>query len=75
MKAEEKNLYETHQKLKTENTHAKEVMDKTMGYIDEWGQKLSEGLKVNDMMKVEAGQKLTEFGREKQKQTSDWMKY
>ena len=45
---------------------AKEVMDRVMGYIDEGGQKINEGLKVNDMMKVEAGQKLIEFGREKQ---------
>ena len=62
MKAEQKNLCETCQKLKTEYTQAKEAM----GYIDEGGQKISGGLKVNDMMKVETGQKLIEFGREKQ---------
>ena len=62
IKAEEKNLHEMRQKLKTEYTQAKEAMS----YIDEGGQKISEGLKVNDMMKVEAGQKLIEFGREKQ---------
>ena len=45
---------------------AKEAMDRVMGYIDEGRQKINEGLKVNDMMKVEAGQKLIEFGREKQ---------
>ena len=45
---------------------AKEAMDRAMGYIDEGRQKINEGLKVNDMMKVEAGQKLIEFGREKQ---------
>ena len=40
---------------------AKEAMDKVMGYIDDEGRQ-----KINDMMKVEAGQKLIEFGREKQ---------
>ena len=75
MKAEEKNLHETLKKLKTEHMQAKEAMDRAMGYIDEGRQKINEGLKVNDMMKVEDGQKLIEFKREKQKQTSDWMKY
>ena len=40
-------------------------MDRAMGYIDEGRQKVNEGLKVNDMI-LEAGQKLIEFGREKQ---------
>ena len=66
MKAEEKNLHETLKKLKTEHMQAKEAMDRAMGYIDEGRQKINEGLKVNDMMKVEAGQKLIGFGREKQ---------
>ena len=63
MKTKEKNPYEMRQKLKTEYTQAK---DRAIGYIDEGEQKISEGLKVNDMMKVEAGQKLIEFGRQKQ---------
>ena len=66
MKAEEKNLHETLKKLKGEHMQAKEAMDMGMGYIDEGRQKINEGLKVSDMMKVEAGQKLIEFGREKQ---------
>ena len=65
-KAEEKNLHETLKKLKTEHMQVKEAMDRAIGYIDEGRQKINEGLKVNDMMKVEAGQKLMEFRREKQ---------
>ena len=45
---------------------AKEAMDRAMGYIGEGRQKINEGLKINDLMKVDAGQKLIEFGREKQ---------
>ena len=66
MKAEEKNMHETLKKLKTEHIQVKEAMGRAMGYIDEGRQKINVGLKVNDMMKVEAGQKLIEFGREKQ---------
>ena len=64
MKAEEKNLHEILKKLKTEHMQAREAMDRAMGYIDEGRQKINEALKVSDMMKVEVGQKLTEFGRE-----------
>ena len=64
MKAEEKNLHEIPKKLKTEHMQAREAMDREMGYIDEGRQKINKALKVSDMMKVEVGQKLTEFGRE-----------
>ena len=66
IKAEEKNLHDRLKQLKEEDRKAKEAMDRAMGYIDEGGKKISEGLKSHNMMEVEAGQKLIEFGREKQ---------
>ena len=41
-------------------------MDRAMGYIDEGGKKINEGLESHNMMEVEVGQKLIELGREKQ---------
>ena len=66
IKAEEKNLNDRLKQLKEEDRKAKEAMDRAMGCIDEGGKKISEGLKSHNMMEVEAGQKLIEFGREKQ---------
>ena len=37
-----------------------------MTYIEQGGQRISEGFKQGDMMEVEAGNKLIEFGRKKQ---------
>ena len=37
-----------------------------MTYIEQGGQRISEGVKQGDMMEVEAGNKLIEFGRKKQ---------
>ena len=37
-----------------------------MGYVEEGGQKINNGLKINDMMEVWAGNKLTEFRRQQQ---------
>ena len=62
MKAEEKNWHEKLKKLRTEEQDIKEAMGRAMSYIDQGGQKLNKGLKINDMMEVEAGQKLIEFG-------------
>ena len=64
IKAEEKNLHEILKQLKEEDRKAKEAMDRAMGYIDEGGKKISDGLKSHNMMEVEVGQKLIEFGRE-----------
>ena len=41
-------------------------MDKAMDYIDERGKNISDGLKSHNIIEVEAGEKLIEFGREKQ---------
>ena len=35
-------------------------------HIEQGGQRISEGIKQGDMLEVEAGNKLTEFGRKKQ---------
>ena len=37
-----------------------------MSYIEEGGQKINNGLKANDMMEVQAGNELIEFGRQQQ---------
>ena len=37
-----------------------------MPYIDEGGEKMHDGLKEDNMVEVEAGNKLIEFGRQKQ---------
>ena len=40
-----------------------------MGYVHQGGKKISGGMKTNDLMKVEVGHKLLEFGQEKQNET------
>ena len=42
------------------------VMGKAMSYIDEGGKEMHDGLKAGNMMEIEAGSKLIEFGRQKQ---------
>ena len=41
-----------------------------MSYVKEGGQKINNGLKVNDMMEVQAGNKLIEFGRQQQSEAN-----
>ena len=74
MKANEKNWHEKLKKLRTEEQDAKEAMDRAMSYIDQGGQKINKGLKINDMMEVEAGQKLIEFGIGKQGEANKRLK-
>ena len=45
-------------------------MEKAMTYVEEGGQKINKGLKINDMMEVQAGNKLTEFGRQQQSEAN-----
>ena len=40
-------------------------MKKAMSFFEE-GQKIKNGLKVNDVMEVQAGDKLIKFGRQQQ---------
>ena len=54
MKAGEKNWHEKLKKVRTEEQDAKETMDRAMSYIDQGGQKINKGLKINDIMEVEA---------------------
>ena len=74
MKAKEKNWHEKLKKLQTEGHNAKEAMDRAVSYIDQGGQKINKGLKINDMMEVEAGQKLIEFGSGKQREANKRLK-
>ena len=41
-------------------------MEKAMSYVEEGGQKINSGLKANDIMEVQAGNKLIEFERQQQ---------
>ena len=52
--------------LTSEHGAAKEAMQRSIIYIEEGGEKIKNALKVQDMMEVEAGNKLVEFGKEKQ---------
>ena len=74
MKAKEKNWHEKLQKLRTEEQDAKEAVDRAMSYIDQGGQKINKGLKINDMMEVKAGQKLIEFRSGKQGEANERLK-
>ena len=74
MKAKEKNWHEKLKKLRTEEQDTKEAMDRAMSFIDQGGQKINKGLKINDMMEVEAGQKLIEFGSGKQGEVNKRLK-
>ena len=65
-KTEERALDEKLQKLKIEEREAHDAMGKTVFCIDEGGKKIHDGLKAGNMMEVEAGNKLIEFGRQKQ---------
>ena len=66
MKAEEKNFHVQLQKLKEEHNAAKESAKYTLRYFDEGANKIGDGLKNQNVIEVEAGNKLVEFGREKQ---------
>ena len=44
-----------------------------MSYVEEGGQKINNGLKANDMMEVQAGNKLIEFGRQQQCEATKWL--
>ena len=41
-------------------------MERAVGDVNQEGRKISGGMKTNEMMEVEAGHKLLEFGQEKQ---------
>ena len=66
MKIGEKRLNERLQRLKDEEKAVCYDMNRAMSYIDEGGKKISAGLKDNNLMEVEAGYKLDEFGKEKE---------
>ena len=66
IKADERALDEKLQKLKMEEKEARDAMGKAISNIDEGGKKICDGLKAGNMMEVEAGNKLIEFGRQKQ---------
>ena len=48
-------------------------MQRAIRYVEEGGEKIKNALKVQDMMEVEAGYKLVEFGKEKQTEATNNM--
>ena len=63
MKQEEKRLHDRLDQLTSEHVAAKEAMQQAIRYIEEGHEKIKNALKVQDMMEVEAGYKLVEFGK------------
>lgn len=65
-KLQQKTISNKLDKLNADEKKAQEDMDKAMAYIEQGGQRISEGVKQSDMMEVEAGNGLIDFGRKKQ---------
>ena len=47
-----------------EQIAVQKAMKKGMNCVEERGQNIKNGLKVNDMMELQAGEKIAEFGRQ-----------
>ena len=63
-------LNERLQRLKDEEKAVRDDMEMVMTYTDEGGKKISAGLKDKNVMEVEAGYKLVEFGKEKENEAT-----
>ena len=70
MKQEEKRLHEKLEQLTSEHTAVEEAMQRGIGYVEEGGAKIKNALAKQDMMEVEAGYKLVEFGKDKQSEAT-----
>ena len=53
-KSKEKTLHVKLQKLKSELAEAQETIERAMMYVDQGGKKIGDGLKVSDLMDIEA---------------------
>ena len=58
---------------KDEEKATQEAIARAMDYVYKGGKKLGSGMKANDMIEPEAGQKLLEYGQEKQKKAKKVM--
>ena len=67
IKQEEKRLHDRLDQLTPEHDAAKEAMQRATRYVEEGNEKIKNALKVQVMMEIEAGYKLVEFGKEKQR--------
>ena len=65
-KAEKRALDEKLEELKMEEREAHDAVGKPVSCIDEGGKKIHDVLKAGNMMEAEVGNKLIEFGRQKQ---------
>ena len=70
MKQEEKRLHEKLEQLTSEHTAVEEAMQRAIGYVEDGGAKIKNALAKQDMMEVEAGYKLVEFGKDKQSEAT-----
>ena len=69
---QEKRLHEKLEQLTSEHTVVEEAIQRAIGYVEEGGAKIKNALAKQDMMEVEAGYKVVEFGKDKQSES--WMK-
>ena len=69
MKQEEERLHEKLEQLTCEHTAVEEAMQ-SIGYMEEGGAKIKNALAKQDMMEVEAGYRLVEFGKDKQSEAT-----
>ena len=65
-----KRLHEKLEQLTSEHTAVEEAMQRAIGYVEEGGAKIKNALAKQDMMEVEAGYKLVEFGKDKQSEAN-----
>ena len=52
IRAEEKSQHEKLEQLKAEQTASEKAIKKAMSHVEEGGQKINNGLKVNDIVEV-----------------------
>ena len=74
IRAEEKSLHEKLEQLKAEQTAAQKAMEKVISCADT-GQKINIWKKVNDMMEIQTGNKLKEFGRLQQSEGNKKLRF
>ena len=71
MKQEDKRLLEKLEQLTSEHTAVEEAMQRPIGYVEEGRTKIKNALAKQDMMEVEAGYKLVEFGNGKESEATN----
>ena len=70
MKQEENRLHEKLEQLTSEHTAVEEAMQRAIGYMEEGGAKIKKALAKQNMLEVQAGYKLVEFGKDKKSEAT-----